>query len=208
MRASTTIDTSKSLAELTGVDWGAAPADVNARAEHGLFDPVTNPEGWLIYAEPLTQTFNTAVVHHSALSLSDGPRAIQELHMRVKGYADIGYHIVIDSFGVLYEGRVLNARGAHTGGHNTGTVGIVLLGNFNVIQPFAVQLGALRLLTAYLKVAYHITHLAGHRDFQPDETECPGLYLEQRLPALAAALDLKFGTDGYVPPPWSKPSPP
>jgi hypothetical protein len=38
--------------------------------------------------------------------------------MSVKGYADIGYHIVIDSFGVLYEGRVLNARGAHTGGHN------------------------------------------------------------------------------------------
>jgi len=121
--------------------------------------------------------------------------------MSVKGYADMGCHYVIDSLGRLYEGRVLHARGAHTGGHNTGTVGIVLLGNFNVIQPFAVQLGMLRRLIAYLK---HITCMAGHRDFQPDEAECPGRYLEQQLPVLATTLDLKFRTGGYLPPVWSK----
>ena len=192
------------LTLISRAGWGAAPPNLNARAEHGVFDPVTNPEGWLVYPEPLSLAFNTVVVHHSALHLDDGPRIIQELHMSIKGYADIAYHFVVDSLGELYEGRVLNARGAHTGGHNTGTVGVVLMGNFNVVEPFTAQMKTLRRLIAYLRDAYYITHIAGHRDFQPDETECPGRYLEKQLPTLATDLSMKFGTDGYVPPAWSK----
>jgi hypothetical protein len=190
------------LTLITRDGWGAAPPNLQASAEHGLFDPDVNPEGWLMYRGALTHVFNTVVVHHSALPLADGPRAIQQAHMGLKGYADIGYHFLIDGMGDLYEGRSLRARGAHTGGHNTGTVGIVLLGNFNVVEPFTYALQTLRDLSAYLHEAYNITYIAGHQDFQPEETECPGSHLVAQLPELAIELNMKFGTAGYVVPEW------
>lgn len=140
------------------------------------------------------------MVHHSALPLSDGPREIQELHMQNKGYADVGYHFLIDENGIIYEGRPINVRGAHTGGFNTGAVGVVLLGNFEEIEPTQSQLSSLTELNRYLKTAYQITHLAGHQDFQPGETLCPGRNLEPLLPGLANELELVFGTAGYVGP--------
>lgn len=192
------------LTLITRGGWGAASPNLHAQAERGLFDPATNPEGWLMYQGSLDQVVSTVVVHHSALPLADGPQPIQRAHMGLKGYADIGYHFLIDGLGDLYEGRTLRARGAHTGGHNTGTVGVVVLGNFNVVEPFTRAWQTLRDLIAYLRDAYHITHVAGHHDFQPEETECPGAHLRKRLPALAAELSMRFGTDGYIVPEWVK----
>jgi N-acetylmuramoyl-L-alanine amidase len=190
----------ESLPIILRSQWGAVEPDLNAPAEHGLYDAKTNPDGWLVYTKPLSQVLTTIVVHHSALPLSDGPLQIQQLHMHDKGYADIGYHFVIDPAGRIFEGRKLYVRGAHTGGHNTGTVGIVLLGNFEEAQPTAAQLASLKALAAALAAEYGIKWLAGHRDFQPDETVCPGRNLEVLLPGLAAELGLKFGTAGYVGP--------
>jgi len=62
----------------------------------------------------------------------------------------------------------------------------------------------LRNVITYLRDDYHIDYVAGHYDFQPDETECPGKHLEVRLPVLAADLRMKFGTGGYVVPEWIK----
>lgn len=179
--------------------WEAVEPDLNAPNEHGLYDPVTNPGGWEVYAKPLSQVLNTIVIHHSALPLSDGPREIQDLHMRAKGYADIGYHFVADAAGQVYEGRAITTRGAHTGGHNTGTVGVVLTGNFEDIHPTEAQVAVVKLLIRYLIHTYAgISHLAGHHDFQPEETVCPGKNLEPLLPGWATELGLKFGTGGYV----------
>jgi hypothetical protein len=185
--------------------WGAVEPDHDAPGEHGFFDPISNPEGWLVYEQPLTEILRTLIVHHSALPVSDGPREIQQLHMQQKGYADIGYHFVIDAAGQLYAGRDLNVRGAHTGGANTGTVGVCLLGNFENTAPKTVQLETLQALGMNLAATYGLTHLAGHRDFQPNETVCPGAQLEPLLPDLAAALGLNYGTSGYVRPAWSQP---
>jgi hypothetical protein len=177
-------------------EWGAAPPDV-AGSDEGPYDAATNPGGWYVYPEPPTEALNTLVVHHSALPLSDGPVEIQRKHLR-RGFADIGYHFVIDAAGLIYAGRDVAARGAHTGGHNTGTLGVVLLGNFEERIPTEAQVDRLHALGHALREAYTLTHLAGHRDFQPGVTVCPGRHLETRLPALAEALKLSFGTAGYV----------
>jgi hypothetical protein len=179
--------------------WGAVEPDVEGSVE-GAYDPVANPGGWLVYDEPLPQVFTTIVVHHSALTLSDGPLEIQHKHMQFKGFADIGYNFVVDETGQIYEGRSLNVRGAHTGGHNTGTVGIVLLGNFELMEPTEAQLAALKALVKSLADEYAITHVAGHQDFQPGVTLCPGRNLEARLPGLARESELEFGTQGYAGP--------
>lgn len=192
------------LAMVTRTGWGAAAPDLTGYGEHGYFDAASNPEGWLEYPAPLADALNTIVVHHSALDFSDGPREIQALHRVERGYADIAYHYVIDSFGTLYEGRVITARGAHTGGSNTGTVGVVLLGNYSLIPVLRGPLATLTALCQYLAPTYTITHLAGNRDFQPNDTECPGENLEAILPDLAGSLGLVYGTGGYVAPPWTQ----
>ncbi len=193
------------LTMLTRAGWGAAGPQLDAENEHGLFDPLDNPEGWLRYADPLDQVLRTVIVHHSALEFPSGPRPIQEYHVRQRGYADIAYHYLIDTFGQLYEGRAISVRGAHTAGANTGSVGVALLGNMSLHPPLRAQLTTLQALIAALISLYGITHLAGHRDFQPGETECPGDQLESFLPQLAAQWGLVFGTGGYVPPPWVMP---
>ncbi|HKZ70060.1 MAG TPA: N-acetylmuramoyl-L-alanine amidase [Anaerolineales bacterium] len=180
--------------------WGALEPDLSAPVENGAYDALANPDGWRVYTEPLADILNTVVVHHSALNLSDGPYEIQQLHLQTRGFADIAYHFLIDAVGKVYEGRRIDVRGAHTGGYNTGAIGVVLLGNFESAQPTEAQLARLHLLLAHLADEYTLTHLAGHRDFQPGVTVCPGANLEPFLPTLAAEMGLEFGPDGYQPP--------
>lgn len=49
-------------------------------------------------------------------------------HTRDRGWADIGYHYVINRNGSVMIGRPLEKVGAHVKGHNTGTIGICLIG--------------------------------------------------------------------------------
>lgn len=178
--------------------WGAEEPNLAAEAEHGLYDPRTNPDGWRVYTQPLADVLHTVIVHHTASFVKQNPRYVQRWHRERLGLADIGYHFVINAQGIVFEGRPIQVRGAHTGGYNTGTVGVALLGHFELWRPSKTQMAALRLLIVYLRDMYVIQYLAGHRDFQPDETICPGRYLAEVLPELAAELGLTYGTDGYT----------
>ena len=178
------------LTLITRAGWGAADKAWVMGGEAGLYDAQHNPTGWLEYPTPLSSQLHTAVVHHSALDFAQGPRDIQALHMGTAKFADIGYHLLIDGLGQLYEGRPLNVRGAHTGGHNTGYVGICLLGNFEVVPPVQAQLETLVTLLGYLQGQYTIGRLGSHREFQPGVTACPGQYLQPELAGLRHRLGL------------------
>jgi hypothetical protein len=185
-------------------DWGARPLSLEAREEYGLFDANTNPEGVLFYQEDLPAVLNTIVVHHSAFP-NAGPVEIQDLHMDVRGFADVAYHYMIAPDGTIYEGRPINVRGAHVRGYNTGSIGIVLLGNFNEDLPTTEQLVHLRVLVDYLRYTFDIRYLAGHKDYPnqgPDGTECPGDQLYPLLSELAEQLGMQYGIRGYVRPAW------
>ncbi len=178
-------------------DWQASQVRAVSRVEFGNFDAKLNPSGWRVYDRPLSEVLRSIVVHHSALKQSDGPREIQQLHFDSQGLADIAYHFLIDDAGVIYEGRDIGVRGAHVGGFNTGSVGICLLGNFENADPTLPQLAALDTTIIALRDAFGMTHLAGHRDFQPGVTVCPGGRFGPSLPRLAVKHGLKFGTGGY-----------
>ena len=97
------------------------------------------------------QVVKAIVVHHTATSnnyaLADVPkimRAIYHYQTVSRGWGDIGYNVLVDRFGRLWEGRSGGLSrpvvGAQAGGFNTGTAGIAMIGNFTtttVPQPAA-----------------------------------------------------------------------
>lgn len=172
--------------------WGAVDPDLENSNER-LYHPITNPNGWMVYPGPLDEVLNTVIVHHSALPLTDGPREIQELHMHERRFADIGYHFLIDESGKLYEGRAINVRGAHTAGHNSGAIGVMLMGNFEKIEPTAEQIDRLIIVLISLNKLYGIENVAGHRDYNPDMTLCPGNHLAALLPDIAIRAGIHYG---------------
>lgn len=52
---------------------------------------------------------------------------IRKMH-KAKGWADVGYHLIIQPDGEVQQGRGLNVIGAHVEASNTGNIGICLIG--------------------------------------------------------------------------------
>jgi hypothetical protein len=189
-----------SVAILPRAAWGARPPDHSAANEQG-FASGDNPYGWYVYQGDLTAIYRTVAIHHSYPIRRDTGtmRDIQNLHMDQQKWADIAYHFGIDGRGVVYAGRDLNVRGASVAGYNTGTVGVVVIGDFQEETPAPAQLDSLQKLVRWLAQTLHLTHLAGHYEFNP-ETVCPGAAMQPNLDRLAQQANLKRGTGGYVPP--------
>ena len=56
---------------------------------------------------------------------------IRDWHVRGNGWSDIGYHFVIDRYGVVHKGRPVEKVGAHTKGQNARSIGICLIGGMD-----------------------------------------------------------------------------
>ncbi|MFC7327952.1 peptidoglycan recognition family protein [Marinactinospora rubrisoli] len=96
-------------------------------------------------------------VHHAAMPVAADPResvrAIYHLHAVEQAWGDIGYHLLIDPAGTVYEGRYTREGGlpifdtfpvpgrarsvtaGHVGGYNSGNIGVCLLGDFTDSLP-------------------------------------------------------------------------
>jgi len=181
-------------------EWGARPPNHDALDEFGFATSPIQTE-WYVYPGNLSDVYNTVAIHHSAslLASNETMASIQKLHMDTNQWADIGYHYGIAKDGVIYEGRDIRVRGVNVARYNTGTIGVVVMGNFEEEQPLLVQLDALQSLVNWLASTYALTHLAGHREFNP-ETVCPGKNLMPYLDQLAQNAGLTRGTGGHVPP--------
>jgi len=154
-------------------------------------------------------------------------RSIYAYHVESNGWCDIGYNFLIDRFGRIWEGRYGGITkpviGAHTGGFNTNSFGVSLIGNFTGTTPPAAMVSAAEKLFAWRLGAYYrdptatTTMLAGsfsgsryaagstvtfkvisgHRD--ADTTTCPGSYAYAKLPTIRTAVKSLIGA-GLVSP--------
>jgi N-acetylmuramoyl-L-alanine amidase len=185
---------------ISRAEWDARQPNHDAPEEKGYTTDPSESE-WYTYPGSLADAYSTVVIHHSSAMLSSGETmlSIQAIHMDSNGWADIAYHYGIDHDGLIYEGRDIRARGASVAGHNTGTIGVVVMGNFEFDYPLAGQLTALQTLVNWLATTYTLTHLAGHGEFNP-ESVCPGQHLIEYLDTLARGAGLERGTGGYVAP--------
>lgn len=167
------------------------------------------------------------IVHHTAGSNYDpNPaatvRAIYHYHAVTQDWGDIGYNYLIDSAGRVYEGRYsraywsgetptsdngsgLTVAGGHALQHNSGTMGIALLGTFDRVAPTSAARSSLVNLLAWAAsvngisptgsstyvnpvtgLTRYVPNIAGHRNY--NSTGCPGTALYNLLPTIRASV--------------------
>jgi len=103
-----------------------------------------------------------------------------------RGWRDIGYHYIIDRDGTVATGRPVEQVGAHVKGHNTGTIGVCLIGGHGSSENdlFAdnytpEQEDALRGLLTDLGARYGIDKVTGHNQYAAKA--CPGFNVPRWL---------------------------
>ncbi|WP_433801547.1 N-acetylmuramoyl-L-alanine amidase [Actinomycetospora sp. CA-084318] len=107
-----------------------------------------------------TPTVRAVTIHHTAgtnaYTAADSAaivRGIYAYHAKTLGWGDIGYNVLVDRFGTVFEGRKGGLErpviAAHAGGFNRETFGIGMMGDFTSVAPPAAQIEATARLAAY-----------------------------------------------------------
>jgi uncharacterized protein with LGFP repeats len=165
-------------------------------------------------------TVKAAIVHHTAgtndYTAADSARIVRGIyayHASDLQWCDIGYNVLVDKYGQVFEGRYggldLPVWGAHAQGFNKDTVGVSMLGDFTAVAPSAAQLESVAQVLAsklggnYRDPLGEVTMVSGyggssakyplgtevtlpviHGHRDVGYTECPGDLAYQELPAL------------------------
>ncbi|MGX5655257.1 N-acetylmuramoyl-L-alanine amidase [Geodermatophilus nigrescens] len=112
-------------------------------------------------------TLKAATIHHTAESnnytadqVPGIMRSMYQYHAVSRGWGDIGYNVVVDKFGRAWEGRsgglTSTVIGAHSGGWNTGTFGVSMMGNYESTTPPAAMLDMVARVIAWKFTLYGI----------------------------------------------------
>ncbi len=130
---------------------------------------VNGREDWPAEHHPV----QALTVHHTGFAASLDPaetvraiyrqQALSSARGGMQGWGDIGYNLLIDGAGVVYEGRFsgsafpifgptarLMTTGAHVQYFNTGNIGVCLLGYLNDVPPSQAAQDSLVTVLAYL----------------------------------------------------------
>lgn len=132
------------------------------------------------------------VIHHSAGSIHDTVESLRAFHVEKRGWSDIGYHRVIlnpngsetkyaDPKDLIHQGRPDEAVGAHCLKYNARSIGICLVGNFEVNRVPEDMYIALEYLIMLLSNKYNIPleKIKLHKELYA--TLCPGQHIETRI---------------------------
>lgn len=187
---------------ITRAQWGA---DESLRCSEPTYDPA------------LKET----VVHHTAGTndytreqSAEIVRGIYAYHAQTLGWCDIGYNVLVDKYGQIFEGTFggldKNVQGTHTGGFNDETMGLSLMGDLDQVPPTPEMINSAGSYLGWrLKVAgldpngqgsvvsrgfdggkyaagetATLPLISGHRDFY--NTACPGQFGYAALPQIRA----------------------
>lgn len=167
-----------------------AAAAAYARGEVATPAPIAVPEtSAMIYQGAARYPVREVIVHCSATrpdwmdgqGLAAKRAEIRRWHL-ANGWADIGYHWLIDRDGALLAGRPEAQIGAHVIGRNQGTIGICLIGGFGSAETdraeqhfSARQLTTLRQQIQGISMRTQITIISGHNQYAAKA--CPGFHV-------------------------------
>ena len=193
--------------------------DVGSRADWGADESIRDRD--VDYADRV----DAVVVHHTVqandYSPADVPaliRADYAYHVKARRWGDLGYNLLVDRFGKVWEGRAGGLGravvGAHAQGFNTRTLGVALLGDMSTEQPPTEVVKALARVAAYAGATWRfdpretvtltsrgsprypsgrrvaLGRVFGHQE--TGRTACPGT-LQGRLPDVRAGAAILLG---------------
>ena len=202
-------------------DAAEAMPDVYSRAQWGADERLRT------WKPQYAGVLKAATIHHTAGAngyaagdVAEIMRGIYRYHAVSLGWGDIGYNVLVDRFGRLWEGRAgglaSTVIGAHAGGFNTGTFGISMIGNYDVVDTTPAMIQSVARIAAWKLSLYGIDPLGttviegggstsrwenvtqvrlptifGHIDVKA--TACPGRYGVAKMPQIRA-----LAAGGYV----------
>jgi hypothetical protein len=183
---------------------------VYTRAEWGADESIRT------WGPEYPSTIKAATIHHTADSnnytAAQVPaimRSMYAYHAQTRGWGDLGYNVIVDKFGRMFEGRygglTSTVVGAHAGGFNTFTFGVSMLGNYDIAPVPQATVNAVAEIIAWKFGLYGVDPrgtavltsggggtakyaagvrvtlptIFGHRDV--GSTACPGVYGYARL---------------------------
>lgn len=164
-------------------------------------------------------------IHHTGGSntytAAQSPQVVRGMftyHTKTLGWADLGYNIVVDKYGQIFEGRAgglhRSVAGAHARGFNTGSCGISVMGDYMDIPVPTAALNAIATVAAWKLAStftqdvygtetwtvttsnvkrsgtFSMPHLFAHRDV--NYTDCPGDTYYGQLPNLRSLVQQKL----------------
>lgn len=164
-------------------------------------------------------------IHHTGGSntytAAQSPQVVRGMftyHTKTLGWADLGYNVVVDKYGQIFEGRAgglhRNVAGAHARGFNTGSCGISVMGDYMDIPVPTAALNAIATVAAWKLAStftqdvygtetwtvttsnvkrngtFSMPHLFAHRDV--NYTDCPGDTYYGQLPKLRSLVQQKL----------------
>lgn len=209
----------------TVFDTGFAGLKINTRKAWGADESKMT---WT----PKANRIQGAVVHHTESSnnytqaqVAQQIRNIYNYHAVTLGWGDIGYNVIVDKFGGVWEGRAggltNQIHAAHAGNANGATFGITVMGNFMGAAPIADAQDAVAKTVAWKLKLHGITSVAGnisvlhqsgkyvsvpvvsaHRDV--GWTDCPGDAFYTRMPSVRTAVQ-KYLTESMIVTPTPNP---
>lgn len=131
---------------------------------------------------------DAVIIHHIGNTDADvSAETVHQWHL-ANGWSGIGYHFLIRKDGTIEQGRPMGTIGAHCYGQNNHTIGINIVGNFEIAEPTDAQMDSAQRLVAAVCRYYGILPgprtIFGHRDY--NATACPGANLYARLTEIIA----------------------
>lgn len=147
-------------------------------------DGVVGPNTWaVIQGDPVVKksrrAINEIIVHCTASYEGNAMTVeqIRRMHVRERGWSDIGYHYVVYLDGSIHNGRDVNIAGAHCTGHNSHSIGVVYVGGLAkngkpADTRTAAQKAALLKLLRKLRQLYPKATIHGHREYANKACPC------------------------------------
>ncbi len=132
----------------------------------------------------------TMVVIHCSATPEGRNHTVEDFyrwHVIERGWADIGYHYIIDLDNRIIEGRSIEKDGAHTFGFNNDTIGICYVGGMDAKMTAPKdtltdgQAKAMLELLLTLKTKFPtLKRIAGHNEFS--NKACPSFKVADKFP--------------------------
>ena len=121
------------------------------------------------------------VLHNSAGNKKATIADLSRIHVVENGWPKLSYHIGINYLGQVLLINELDLLTYHARGNNTVSIGILMIGNYELEKPSEEMMNSVEIVVNYLKNELGIENVTIHNRIPRANTLCPGKFAEEAL---------------------------